>query len=122
MNEFVSLGEAAYYNDTTKLSLQKLRYKDKITGRTDRFMGDKVLLNFKNPLEFEISELYYKAAFIAGSEKQLVKELSSELGIKPDTLKHYFNRFCFKHFKKALIIKEALERVCKNSLWGDIEL
>ena len=75
MGEFVSLEQAAVYNEVSKTSLQKLRYKDKKAGRSDRFKDDKVLLDFKNPFEIEISKLYYKAAFIAGSEKKLIKEL-----------------------------------------------
>lgn len=122
MGEFVSLDEAAAYNEVNKISLQKLRYKDKKAGRSDRFKDGKVLIDFQNHLEIEISELYYKAAFIAGNEKQLITDLAKELGLKRDSLKYYFDYFCFKHYKKAQRIKEALENYCKNSLWGDIEL
>lgn len=121
MSEFVSLEQAAAYNEVSKISLQKLRYKDKKVGRSDRFKDDKVLLNFKNPFEIEISELYYKAACIAGSEKKLIKELSNQLGLRRDSLRYYFKYFSFKHFKKAQQIKDALEQYCKYSLWGDIE-
>ena len=122
MGEFVSLEQAAVYNEVSKTSLQKLRYKDKKAGRSDRFKDDKVLLDFKNPFEIEISKLYYKAAFIAGNEKKLIKELSNELGLRRDSLRYYFKYFSFKHFKKAQQIKDALEQYCKNSLWGDIEI
>ena len=122
MAEFVSLEQAAAYNEVSKISLQKLRYKDKKAGRSDRFRDDKVLLDFKNPFEIEISKLYYKAAFIAGSEKKLIKELSNELGLRRDSLRYYFKYFSFKHFKKAQQIKDALEQYCKNTLWGDIEI
>ena len=47
MGEFVSLEQAAVYNEVSKTSLQKLRYKDKKAGRSDRFKDDKVLLDFK---------------------------------------------------------------------------
>ena len=122
MGEFVSLEQAAAYNEVSKISLQKLRYKDKKAGRSDRFRDDKVLLDFKNPFEIEISKLYYKAAFIAGSEKKLIKELSNELGLRRDSLRYYFKYFSFKHFKKAQQIKDALKQYCKNTLWGDIEI
>ena len=122
MAEFVSLEQAAAYNEVSKISLQKLRYKDKKAGRSDRFRDDKVLLDFKNPFEIEISKLYYKAAFIAGSEKKLIKELSNQLGLRRDSLRYYFKYFSFKHFKKAQRIKVALMKYCENSLWGDIEI
>ena len=122
MCEFVSLEQAAAYNEVSKITLQKLRYKDKKAGRSDRFRDDKVLLDFKNPFEIEISKLYYKAAFIAESEKKLIKELSNELGLRRDSLRYYFKYFSFKHFKKAQQIKDALEQYCKNTLWGDIEI
>ena len=95
---------------------------DKIEKHKKIFKDDKVLLDFKNPFEIEISKLYYKAACIAGNEKKLIKELSNELGLERDSLRFYFNYFSFKHFKKAQQIKDALEQYCKNSLWGDIEI
>ena len=122
MGEFVSLEQAAAYNEVSKISLQKLRYKDKKAGRSDRFRDDKVLLDFKNPFEIEISKLYYKAACIAGNEKKLIKELSNELGLRRDSLRYYLKYFFFMYFNKAQQIKDALEQYCKNTLWGAIEI
>ena len=43
MGEFVSLEQAAVYNEVSKTSLQKLRYKDKKAGRSDRFRDGDIL-------------------------------------------------------------------------------
>lgn len=119
----MSLDEAALYNDVDKVSLQRLRSKDKKNGRNDRFVNGKVLINYKKPCEFEISKLYYKALFICnGHESELADELAKIMGLNKKSVYMYLYRFNFKHYKKALKLKEALERVCKNSLWGDIEL
>lgn len=115
--EYVSLDEAAAYNDTSVRALQKLRFQDKKVKRTCRFKDDKVLLNYKKPLEFVISDLYYKAVFIAGSERSLAFEIAPTLKMKKESAYAYLHRFNFKHFKKANELKNALETYCNNSIW-----
>lgn len=117
MNELVSLDECAFYNDTSKVNLQKLRYKDKLINRNDRFIDDKVCLNYLNPLEFELNDLYYKALFICGSEVKLANEIAKILKLKNASVYSYLHRFNFKHYKKAHALKNALNEIINSSLW-----
>ena len=118
MNELVSLDECAFYNDTSKVNLQKLRYKDKLINRDDRFFNGKILLNYKNPLEFELSDLYFKALFICGGkEHDLAKEIAPMLKMKASSVYCYLHRFNFKHWKKAHLLRDVLNEYCKSSIW-----
>lgn len=118
LKEFISLDECALYNDTSRLALQKLRSKDKAIERTDRFQDGKVLMNYKNPLEFELSELYYKAVFVAGTEYELAKEIAPMLKMKASSVYSYLHRFNFKHFKKSYRLRDVLQSYCDTSLWS----
>lgn len=99
-----------------------MRYADKKIGRDDRFKDGKVHFNFTNPLEFELSELYYKCVFIAGSEYKLACDIASLLGLKEASAYCYLHRFNFKHHKKAHKLKEALNAYIKSSIWADLTL
>lgn len=118
MTELVSLDECAFYNDTNKINLQKLRHKDKLINRDDRFIDDKVVLNYLNPLEFELSDLYYKALFACGSEGELAKEIAKILKLKSASVYAYLYRFNFKHYKKAHALRRALNEIINTSIWS----
>lgn len=119
MREFISLDECAQLNETTKLNLQKLRWADKKRGRTDRFVGDEVLINYLNPLFWELHEWYFKAMEVAGDRSyHLATKIASVIGEKPQSTYKYFWRMSFKNQNKARKVLKALKAYCKeNDLW-----
>lgn len=114
----VSLEECAGINNTTKINLQKLKYVDKVNGRNDRFKGDKVEINYLNPLFTTTTQWYFNALCVAmGNEKELARQIATRLNKPIDTIYIYFRNFKFKNQAFSLELIEALkDYVQKNTV------
>ncbi|ALV24950.1 hypothetical protein CIG2463D_1382 [Campylobacter iguaniorum] len=117
----VSLEECAAYHDIPKINLQKLRYADKIHGRNDRFMEDKVILDFNNPLYNDTTKIYFKALGVAGgNERELARYVAKQTGKNEWSIYMLFRNFKFKNqeFSKRLI--EILENyITENCIFAN---
>ncbi|OCR88898.1 hypothetical protein CFT12S00416_05595 [Campylobacter fetus subsp. testudinum] len=117
----VSLEECAAYYDIPKLNLQKLKYADRVNGRNDRFEGDKVSLDYQNPLFHATSRAYYRALGVAGgNERELARVVAKKTGKNEWNIYMLFRNFKFKNqeFSKELIT--ILEKyITENCLFAN---
>ena len=73
--------------------------------------------DYKHPFTSKITSLLYRAIEIYGTEYSVIKTISKRTGLSFSCVKGLLLRMAFKNPKKAKLIIETLEGMCKEGLF-----
>jgi hypothetical protein len=114
---FIPISYATSRDERSRKYFTNLMHTPHNHGRVVRGENGAVFVHpdYEAPLRLEIERLYFEAEALAGNTHKLAVYLARYL-TKTEThaLYQYFQYFSFKHFEKAKLVKNLLERFIKE--------
>ena len=111
---YMTLNQAAKFNEIPKKYLLNLYYADKAHNRNDRFVVEngviKVCDDYLCPHRSDIEELYLQALeTTSGNEKEIAHIIAKKTGKELNTVYMYLRNFKFKNHTFAQTVMSILK-------------